>query len=436
MKNKRRFLIKESLKRKIFSRWFIGINIILFLLIFITFHMNSIISFFGGDFKDQKTILIKDELGVYPSLEKDILRLSEVSITEFKVVEVYDQLDVLKTQVEKDKNTILLVIKEDSLNYFKSSLYSKNGLTLVNENIITSSLKNVRRDSMLRDLGLTIDDFDKINEDIDIEKIVLDEKTVNSNKNISASITVLLFLIPSFFLITILVQMIGAEINEEKMTKSMEIIISNVTPLTHLTSKIISCILFAFVQIGLILLFVFVSSLFQKGGIGGLTSSVTEGFVQSIFGNLITNDFLEIVSHVLPILIPSFFLTIVTYALLAGIFASMTTNIDDFQQLQTPLMFIISIGFYLSLLAFLFNGSIFIKVMSYLPLISFMLSPCLYILGQISIYSVLISFLFQILFFVICSYYGIRIYRVGLLNYSGDHLWKKIVKSLKKKKNT
>ena len=230
--------------------------------------------------------------------------------------------------------------------------------------------------------------------------------------------------------------MIGAEINEEKMTKSMEIIISNVTPLTHLTSKIISCIIFTFLQIGLILLFVFISSLFQKGGIGGLTSTTTEGFVQSIFGNLITKDFLKIVSRVLPILIPSFLLTIVTYALLAGIFASMTTNIDDFQQLQTPLMFIISIGFYLSLLAFLFNGSTFIKVMSYFPLISFMLSPSLYILGQISIYSVLISFLIEIVFFVVCSYYGIRIYRVGLLNYSGDHLWKKIIKSLKKKNET
>ncbi|MBR2828408.1 MAG: ABC transporter permease [Bacilli bacterium] len=436
MKNKRRFLIKESLKRKIFSRWFIGINILLFLLIFVTFHINSIISFFGGDFKDQKTILIKDELGIYSSLEKDILRVADVSITAFKVVEVFDQIDLLKEKVKNDKNMILLVIEEDSKNFFKSFLYSKNGLTLVNENIITASLKNIRRDYLLKDFGLTMDDFDKMNEDVEVEKIVMDEKTVNSNKNISASITVLLFLIPSFFLITILVQMIGAEINEEKMTKSMEIIISNVTPLTHLTSKIISCIIFTFLQIGLILLFVFISSLFQKGGIGGLTSTTTEGFVQSIFGNLITKDFLKIVSRVLPILIPSFLLTIVTYALLAGIFASMTTNIDDFQQLQTPLMFIISIGFYLSLLAFLFNGSTFIKVMSYFPLISFMLSPSLYILGQISIYSVLISFLIEIVFFVVCSYYGIRIYRVGLLNYSGDHLWKKIIKSLKKKNET
>ena len=173
MKNKRRFLIKESLKRKIFSRWFIGINILLFLLIFVTFHINSIISFFGGDFKDQKTILIKDELGIYSSLEKDILRVADVSITAFKVVEVFDQIDLLKEKVKNDKNMILLVIEEDSKNFFKSFLYSKNGLTLVNENIITASLKNIRRDYLLKDFGLTMDDFDKMNEDVEVEKILI-----------------------------------------------------------------------------------------------------------------------------------------------------------------------------------------------------------------------------------------------------------------------
>ena len=48
-----------------------------------------------------------------------------------------------------------------------------------------------------------------------------------------------IMILPFFMLTMYLVQMIGAEINEEKTTKSMEIIISNVSPKTHFFSKLI-----------------------------------------------------------------------------------------------------------------------------------------------------------------------------------------------------
>ena len=45
-----------------------------------------------------------------------------------------------------------------------------------------------------------------------------------------------------------LIQFIGTEINDEKSTKSMEIIISNVSPKTHFASKIIANNLFIFIH--------------------------------------------------------------------------------------------------------------------------------------------------------------------------------------------
>ena len=52
-----------------------------------------------------------------------------------------------------------------------------------------------------------------------------------------------------------LIQMIGAEINEEKTTKSMEIIISNVSPKTHFLSKVIAANAFVFIQGALLIVF-------------------------------------------------------------------------------------------------------------------------------------------------------------------------------------
>ena len=55
-------------------------------------------------------------------------------------------------------------------------------------------------------------------------------------------------------------------------------------------------------------------------------------------------------------------LSFLAYALFAGILASMTTNMENFQQLQTPLMVISVIGYYLIIISTAFPGSIFIKI--------------------------------------------------------------------------
>ena len=57
-------------------------------------------------------------------------------------------------------------------------------------------------------------------------------------------------------------------------------------------------------------------------------------------------------------------LSFLAYSLLAGILASITTNMEDFQQMQSPIVFISLIGYYLSLLAVMFDGSMFIKIVS------------------------------------------------------------------------
>ena len=84
-------------------------------------------------------------------------------------------------------------------------------------------------------------------------------------------------------------------------------------------------------------------------------------------------------------------LTFVAYSLVAGILASMTTNAEDFNQLQTPLVIISLVGYYLAMMAGVFKGALFIRILSYVPFISAILSPSLLVLGQIGIIDMLIS---------------------------------------------
>ena len=92
------------------------------------------------------------------------------------------------------------------------------------------------------------------------------------------------------------------------------------------------------------------------------------------------------------------------------------------------------VGFYLSMMSGIFKGSVFIKIMSYIPFISELLAPSLYIMGEINLFDLIISIVLLILVIFLLIKYGLRIYKVGILNYSETNLWKKMFKAMKEEK--
>ena len=169
---------------------------------------------------------------------------------------------------------------------------------------------------------------------------------------------------------------------------------------------------------------------FLCGGslVGQLDSEITD-----VVNDLNLSGVTSTISYMLPIILVMLVLTFIAYSLLGGILASMTTNLEDYQQLQTPIVIISLIGYYLSMIASVFKGSVFLKIMSYIPLLSSMLSPTLYVMGEITLFDLLGSIVLLILFIYLLFKYGMRIYKVGILNYSQTGLWKKMFKAVKEK---
>ena len=89
--------------------------------------------------------------------------------------------------------------------------------------------------------------------------ILILENKKSENENMETIMTTVfpIVILPFFMLTIFLVQMIGAEVNEEKTTKSMEIIISNVSPKTHFLSKILSSNLFVIIHYSTDALFIY-----------------------------------------------------------------------------------------------------------------------------------------------------------------------------------
>lgn len=438
MKNKLKYLTKISLNKKIKSKWFFIANIFLLILIVGLMNIDSIIKFFGGDFENITEILVinNTEYDIFEDIKINYDNNSKIINNEENnnFILFKDNLDKAKEKI-KENDGIILIIENDTNNFINASIITNDDIDPITFQILNTSLNSIKTDLALNYYEIDKNMLNAIESPIKIEKISLNnDKNNDEMKDLIMGIIFPVMILPFFMLTIFLVQMIGAEINEEKTTRGMEIIISNVSPRIHFFSKIIASNLFVLIQGGLLVLDVVIALIIKKY-IGNNSLSYLFGglSITEIIKNLNEMGILDKLIYIIPLTLILMILTFIAYSLLAGILASMTTNMEDYQQLQTPIIIISLAGYYLSIMAAMFEGSLFIKILSYLPFISSLLAPSLLILGQIQLIDFVVSVIILILTIYVLYKYGLKIYKVGILNYSSTGLWKKMFKAIKEK---
>lgn len=433
MNKKLWFLTKMSLNKKIKTKWFLIANLIFLILIVGLANIDSIIKFFGGDFNEKGEILVIDKANVF-DMFKENYEKANTFVSDYEETEIinYDKsYDDAVEEIKNDDNKILLVIEEDNDNYLRAKVVSKEKLGTITNSIINTTLSTVRSEIVLTEYDITRDEFNNIQKNVDIESVVIEDSNLEDNLIVTTVMQVLT--LPIFMLIMFLIQMIGAEINEEKSTKSMEIIISNVSPKTHFLSKVIAANAFVLIQGALLIGFALIAVIIRFVVSGGDMLSGIDSDIMAAANELPIQEIMSTLGVMIPVLLIMMILTFIAYSLLAGVLASMTTNLEDFEQLQTPIVVVSLVGYYLSVAAGVFKGSLFIKIMSYIPLVSSLLAPTLYVMGEISLIDLIISITLLIGLIYVLIKYGLRIYKVGILNYSGVGLWKKMAKAIRER---
>lgn len=440
MKNKLKFLIKHSLSKKIGTKWFKAINVLLCILIISMANIDRLITAFGGDFNKDTNVYIKDNVDVYKYIEpvfKETVKVVD-DLKNYKIQKTDKSIKELEKEIDDTKD-IIIEINESEINYISSTIITYDAIDTISYQLISNILNSAKESLAIERIGLSEAEIIALKSNVDITK-----KTTNPNleenakaKDIISSGLIILFIVPFFIFITLLVQMLGAEINDEKSTKSMEIIISNVPPKYHFVAKITASTLFVIIQ-GALLLGYSILAIIVRNLIGvlfgsGIVSGDVSKYIKDIINLLKDSGIIELALKGLPIIIILFILNILAYAIIAGVLASMTTNIEDYQQLQSPIMIVMMMGYFIAIMASTFEGSIFIQITSYIPLLSALVAPVIYLLGQTTLLQLIISTLICLVAVILLFIYGLRIYKVGILNYSSSDLWKKVFKSLKEK---
>ena len=427
MNNKFLYLTKISLLKKIKTKTFLIVNILLLIVIIALTNVDSIIKFFGGDFSHINNIMIVDNTNDFYTLFKKDIDNNQLVTFNYKIKD-FNSEKVAKKQVKKEED-ILLVVDKDFKDTISVKLVTYG---YINSNVYTTIetlVNDVKKELSLNRINIDKEELSRVTKNITLKREFI-EGSKNALEERNSLILNLLFpiIILPFFIMTIsVIQMIGAEINEEKSTRSMEMIISNVSAKCHFFSKVLATNLYVVIQGALLFIYSGIGLFFRttKIDIDSLNSTI-----QSANINIDLSMFSKIV-EVLPVTIIIMIVTLFAYSLLAGILASVTTNMEDFQQMQMPIVFLTLTSFYLSMASAMFNGSLFIKVISYFPFLSSILSPCLYLTGVLGLKDVIISIVIMIIVIYLLIKYGLKVYKNGILNYSGNNLWRKIFKSLK-----
>lgn len=439
MKDKFWFLTKDSIKKKVGTKSFKIINLILFIILVGVINLDTIVKSFGGDFDKEVKVYIVDEVNVYDKFDKEINSegLNVLESYNAKIEKSNKTLDELtKDIIDNKKDDIIINITNDDKNILKADIISYEYVDQLLYQSLISALNNVKVERSIELSTISKEELLNIYKNIDINRVLLNEDLQENQELIEmiGGVIIIIFIVPFFILIVLIVQMIGAEINEEKRTKAMEVIISSVPAETHFMSKLVAANVFAITQGVLLILYAVIGIVIR-----GLTSpslavagsTVEMGKIGTYVNLFLQSDVASRLLVGIPFFIVIIILSFFAYSLFIGVLASVTTSMEDYQQIQTPVMIFLMIGYYLAIYASVYQGATFIKIAAYIPFISGIVAPVMYSLGQITILGLIISIVLLIITCYLLYKYGLKIYKEGILNYQSSNLWKKMFKSLK-----
>lgn len=294
MKNKFKYLTGISLKRKIKTKWFMVANILLAIAIIAVANIDLIINYFGGDFSEKTKIYVIDNTNMSYEVFNSNMTAGLEQYSNADNYEVLLSTNTKEELVEKiktdenEKDAIILVFDNSEENVVDVEMISNDFVDTISTSLINMSVNSTKVYLAVLKYNISEDELAALTGNVAIERTILDEGKDSTEENMSTIMSTVfpIFVLPFFMLVIFLVQMIGAEVNDEKTTRGMEIIISNVSPKVHFFSKCAAGNIFilfqGFLLVAYLIIALFVRSAVSDSSITSMTTELT-GLMSGLF---------------------------------------------------------------------------------------------------------------------------------------------------------
>ncbi len=413
------FNVEKSLRNK----WFVVLNAILLIITVVSFNFNTIkIILKENDISLDKTtnIYVMDSENL--AINNIINGFFNSSLNKLVNIEKVEDKATFEDLIKNiDKQDIFIEIDASRTDDIYSKMTSKEGIDIEYYNIIEDAIYKSRYEIFARNNNIPLEKLQDLNEDLKIERVMLDVDNENtSQKGMILLITNYLV----FFILMIVLSLVANEISQEKVSKSIEYILTSITAKEYLVSKVIA------VNITLILQIVF-SFMYMLIGLV-INSILRMYFVDINFVGIASGmDISSILNpQMIKYIILVIFYIIITVPILSLIQAAISSKTTSIYEAgnTTILLVIINIVIYL-ISSFVITplkapGS-FLYIASVIPIVSMYFLPAMLIIGKATILQIVVATVLLILsipfILKICS----NIFKKGILDYTNKKSKKK-----------
>ena len=464
-KNVLSFTFLQNVKAKSFRTSTIILCIILALIAVAINLLPKLIA--GSDlFSDPGVVANIHSLYVYDNTgfetKTDIKGLG-INVTEITEAE----LEQKQKEVEQSNASIALVKLIKNETSYELTVYrprSEEVITNADCQALCDTISSLFADAIYINYGVSEENLKDVKLGINSHvKLYSDE--LNNLSEIQMIASTLLPILTALALFTFIISyanMIAQSVATEKTSKVMELLLTSVSPLAVIVGKVLAMLLVCLVQV-LILGFVAGAAFIISAPFGFIPDLITSGealitqgmeqsqiAAQSVDFGTIMNEIGAQISSSVPgfdfisilLVIITFVLGFLFYALLAGLCGASISRAEDLATAIQPLTFVSMIGFMLSYMPAILadptttasgGADAFLLVARYLPISSPFSLPSAILLGEMSLLEAIISVLFLAACVVGTAVLVSKIYHHIVL-YSGNPLkFGQLLKFAKKK---
>ena len=421
-------IVKFDVEKSIQNKWFMILNIVIFISILITTNLSNIESFLDEhnmNFMEMEDVTIQvldNENILYDKLE---VQTAEVKAIKLEKV---SKNDYSKENIPDDDIILVEAIKDET-ELIKIKLISKEGIGTEVYDLIYEAIKEARNELFASKYSITVDELDTLSTEPVIERIFLGVDAENSEtKEIIKSISIVVV----YFVLILVTSSIANTIAQEKTSKSIEYVLTSVSAKEYLLAKVLGVTITIMVQVLYTAVYYIIGNLLNSIIImnSGVTQTTTET-------GIMANVDISIIKYVLAMAVYLIF-TVFLVALVQATLSSKTNSMSEAGNTTTLILFVVIFLYFISLGAITpyTNVTPFMYVISCLPIVSTFFVPAMMIIGQATTLQIVISFVVLILtvpiIFNICAKY----FKNGILDYTSKNKKKKLFGKKDEKEQT
>ncbi|MDY0406256.1 ABC transporter permease [Virgibacillus sp. 179-BFC.A HS] len=397
------------------SKTFIITTAITLAMILLVGNIQSIINAFSDNGKD-KVAVIDQSQSYYPMLKDSMAKNDDIELVPFK-----ESIEKAKEAVKDDKYDALLELRTNEAKLPAATFYANNIASSSIQEHLQEKIQEIKTAIATNQAGLDQETVQKIYAPVEFDKVALDKsaKTEEELNQARGIVYIMLFIL--YMAVMLYGQIIATDVATEKSSRVMEIIISSVSPITHMFAKISGIAALGLSQIILIVL----------AGYAMVTMKKSElvGGVFEFFG--IQHASVKIFIYAIVFFLLGFLL----YATLAAMLGSLVSRVEEAGQMVMPMTLLIVAAFMIAMFGIGMPDSKFVTVCSFIPFFSPMVMFLRIGMLDVAFWQVAVSLVILIVTIVVMAIIGAKVYRGGVLMYGRSNAWKGIRKAIQLTKN-